>query len=135
MPGIPFGAMAQVSPCFLSVSQPSGPTISTETQPSAFAAWQVFTRSHLSPAVLKHQKTIDCLMFPLVMALPVSARAGETVAAADTASAPFRAARRVMAAGFGFIGGSSGCGRRVYLARPVGARQTESRRVRFRPGR
>src|SRR5262245_5798821 len=95
--------MAQLRPCFFSVSQPSGPTISTETQPSAFAAWQVFSRSHFSPAVLKHQKTIDCLMFPLVMVLPVSARAGDTVAAADTARAPFNAARRVMA-GLDFMG-------------------------------
>src|SRR5438445_2343113 len=98
MPGIPFGARAQVSPCFLSVSHPSGPTISIDGTPSDFATWQVFSRSHFSPAVLKHQKTIDCLMLPLLTAL-VSARAeGVTVAAADTASAPFNAARREMAA-------------------------------------
>src|SRR5882672_6038698 len=104
MPGIPLGAMAQVRPYFLSVSHHSGPTISTDTQPSAFAAWQVFSRSHFSPAVLKHQKTMDCLLLPLVMALAVSPRAaGETVAAADTARAPFKAARRVMLVGLAFM--------------------------------
>src|SRR6516225_11578435 len=61
-PGMPLGAMAQVRPCFLRVGQCSGSTISTDTQPSALATWQVFSTSHFSPALLKHQKTMDCLM-------------------------------------------------------------------------
>ena len=54
-PGMPLGAMAQIRPCFLSVAQCSGPTISTDGQPSSLATWQVFSTSHFSPAVLKHQ--------------------------------------------------------------------------------
>src|SRR5262245_4985664 len=69
-PGMPLGAMAQINPCFLSVAHSFGSTISTDTQPSPFATWHAFSMSHFSPAMLKHQKTTDCLMRPFFTAFP-----------------------------------------------------------------
>src|SRR5436309_14296985 len=76
-PGMPLGAMAQVSPCFLRVGQCCGSMISTDVQPRSLAAAQVFSASHFSPRALKHQKTTDCLTRPLSMGLDSSAWAGE----------------------------------------------------------
>ena len=73
---MPLGAMAQVRPCFFSVPQSAGSTSSTDRQPSSLATWQVVSTSHFSPAVLKHQKTIDCLIRPRLTAFRRSATAG-----------------------------------------------------------
>jgi len=68
-------------------AQSSGATTSTETQPSALATWQVFSTSHFSPAVLKHQKTIDCLMCPLLTAFSsAAASCGSPVTTAAAAA-------------------------------------------------
>src|SRR4051794_26279725 len=93
-PGMPLGAMAQVRPNFFSVAQPSGPHSSTDRQPSALATSQVLARLHFSPALLKHQKTTDCLMLSLTTALPSSARAGRASEAAPAAAMPDSHCRR-----------------------------------------
>src|SRR6516225_7319207 len=77
---MPLGAIAQINPYFFKRSQLSGPISSTERQPRSRATWQVFSASHFSPAVLKHQKQIDCLIRPLVTALSSSSREGEALA-------------------------------------------------------
>src|SRR5262245_35120988 len=64
-PGMPFDAMAQVRPYFFKVGHSVGPQISTDLQPRLLATEQVLSMSHFSPAMLKHQKTTECLMFPL----------------------------------------------------------------------
>src|SRR2546423_858425 len=79
---MPLLAMAQIRPYFLRRSQLSGPISSTERQPRLRATWHVFSASHFSPAVLKHQKQTDCLMRPVVAALSSSSREGEAGAPA-----------------------------------------------------
>src|SRR5712691_3375051 len=74
---MPLGAMAQMRSCFLSTPQVLGSQISTETQPRLLATSQVFSMSHFSPALLKHQNTIDCWMRPLVTAFPSAAMDGD----------------------------------------------------------
>src|SRR4029434_8805070 len=64
-PGMPFAAIAQVRPYFFKVGHSAGPQISTDLQPRLLATEQVLSMSHFSPAMLKHQKTTECLMFPL----------------------------------------------------------------------
>src|SRR6187397_2110563 len=64
-PGMPFAAIAQVRPYFFRVGNSAGPQISTDLQPRLLATEQVLSMSHFSPAMLKHQNTTECLMFPL----------------------------------------------------------------------
>ena len=60
---------------------------STEGQPSSLATWQIFSSAHFSPAELKHQKAMDCLMRPLTTAFFSSVRASPaTEATAPAAS-------------------------------------------------
>src|SRR5262245_18672835 len=115
-PGMPLGAMAQVRPNFLRVGQLAGSTISTDRQPRSRATSHVLAMSHFSPAVLKHQKTMDCLMRPLVTTFPpagtsaaVSADNGDRAAAAPAATTPRRTSRREGVVGLGSVmAGSSG---------------------------
>src|SRR4051812_31069409 len=90
-PGIVFDAIAQVSPCFLSVGKSSGATISTDGTPKPVATSHVWSSDHLSPADMKHQATSDCLMLPFMTAFPgVSADASPAAARAPAASASRR---------------------------------------------
>src|SRR5262245_19564889 len=66
-PGMVFDAIAHVSPCFLSVANWSGATSSTEVTPSSFVTSQSLSIDHLSPADVKHQEQIDCLMRAFMM--------------------------------------------------------------------
>src|SRR2546421_10779130 len=91
---MPFGAMAQARPCFLSAAHSSTGTSSTEGQPSFFATSQILSRLHFSPAALKHQKAIDCLMRPLREVFS-SAGNSDGVAARAEAAAPWSRRRRL----------------------------------------
>src|SRR5580704_18721175 len=88
-PGMPLGAIAQVNPYRLSTGQSEGGTISTETQPSSLATWHVRSMSHLSPAELKHQKTIECRMRPRK---PVGLSCDGSAAAQNAGNEPAAAA-------------------------------------------
>src|SRR5438046_2182176 len=72
---MPLRAMAQMRPYFWSTGQSAGGSSSTDGQPSCLATLQVCSTSHLSPAVLKHQKQIDCLTRPPLAAAAPAARA------------------------------------------------------------
>src|SRR4029079_3836221 len=88
-----------------------GPQISTDLQPRLLATEQVLSMSHFSPAMLKHQKTTECLMFPLSRFSSVcmaDASGVEMDAATLRAAAVVRSSRRVsgMTAPFEFVCGS-----------------------------
>src|SRR5437016_3748704 len=87
-PGMPLGAIAQISPCLRSVPQSSGGTSSTDGTPNSRATWQVRSTLQRSPALLKHQKTIDCLMRPCKPGLTCSALAAGATREFSAEAAP-----------------------------------------------